>query len=137
LTDIFSKKKRSEIMSKIGPKDSKQEIFIRRLVHELGYRYRLHRKDLPGKPDLVFPKYKKVIFINGCFWHGHKNCKRAKLPETNNQFWKEKIEKNIINDKANQKELKRLGWDYLIVWQCDIKRKNIDILKKIIDDFLI
>ena len=114
-------------MSKIGPKDSKQEIFIRKLVHGLGYRYRLHRKDLPGKPDIVFPKHKKVIFINGCFWHGHKDCNRSKLPETNSQFWKEKIGKNIKNDEVNQKELKKLGWDHLTIWQCDIKQKNIDL----------
>ena len=136
MTDIFTKKKRSEIMSKIGPKDSSQEVFIRKLVHSLGYRFRLHRKDLPGKPDLVFPKYKKVIFINGCYWHGHKGCKRANLPETNRKFWEEKIGRNIKTDIKNQKKLKKLGWDYLIFWQCKIKKSKITFLKQNICNFL-
>lgn len=123
-------------MSKIGPKDSTQELIIRKLVHSLGYRFRLHRKDLPGKPDLVFPKYKKVIFVNGCFWHGHKDCKRSKLPETNIQFWKEKIGKNIKKDERTHKELKALGWDYLLIWQCEIKKKNEKLLIEKIKSFL-
>ena len=123
-------------MSKIGPKDSSQEVFIRKLVHSLGYRFRLHRKDLPGKPDLVFPKYKKVIFVNGCYWHGHKGCRRANLPETNRTFWEEKIGRNIKSDIKKQKELKKLGWDYLILWQCKIKKSNITFLKQKISAFL-
>lgn len=123
-------------MSKIGPKNSEPEMFIRKLVHSMGYRFRLHRKELPGKPDLVFPKYKKVIFVNGCFWHGHKGCKRAKLPETHMVFWKKKIEKNIKNDTKNSIALKNLGWDYLVIWQCEITSNNIERLKKRIQSFL-
>ena len=122
-------------MRKIGPKNSKQEIFIRRLVDSMGYRFRLHRNDLPGTPDIVFPKYKKVIFINGCFWHGHKGCKKSKLPNTNKAFWDEKIQSNIHNDISNQKKLKDLGWDFLILWQCEIKNNNIESLKERVNFF--
>ena len=123
-------------MSKIGPKNSKPEIFIRKLIHNLGYRFRLHRKDLPGKPDLVFPKYRKVIFVHGCFWHGHKGCNKSKLPETNIEFWEEKIRKNIYRDRNNYEKLNRLGWDSLILWQCEIKPSNTDLLTQKISEFL-
>ena len=124
-------------MSKIGPKDTKPEIILRKIVHNMGYRYRLHRKDLPGKPDLVFPKYKKVIFMHGCFWHGHKNCKRSTLPETNRKFWENKIKGNIKTDKNNYIKLENLGWDYMIIWQCEIKKKNTEQFKSRIRDFLV
>lgn len=123
-------------MSKIGPKDSKPELFVRSMIHRMGYRFRLHRKDLPGTPDLVFPKYNSVIFIHGCYWHGHKNCKKASIPETNTKFWKNKIQKNKERDKTNINELKKLGWDVLVIWQCEIKRGNISELKKSINTFL-
>lgn len=122
-------------MSKIGPKNSKPEIVVRKLVHNLGYRFRLHKKDLPGNPDLVFPKYKKAIFVHGCFWHGHKKCQRGKLPATNTGFWEKKISGNIKRDKSNYKKLKQLGWKYLVIWQCDIKESNKNNLKKKISDF--
>lgn len=123
-------------MSHIKPKNSIQEIFIRGLVHSLGFRYRLHQKDLFGKPDIVFPKYKKVIFVNGCFWHGHKRCKRAALPTTNKIFWKKKINGNIERDKLNYRKLRKHGWGYLIIWQCEIKEANKKFLKKKIMGFL-
>lgn len=123
-------------MKKIGPKDSKPEIIIRKLTHSMGYRFRLHRRDLPGTPDLVFPKYKKVIFINGCFWHGHKGCMKSALPETNREFWENKINKNIKVDIKNFRELKKLGWRYMIIWQCEIKKKNTEYLVKKIKKFL-
>lgn len=136
MTDIFTKQKRSEIMSNISGKNTKPEIIIRKLAHSLGYRFRLHKKNLPGKPDIVFPKYKKVIFVNGCFWHGHKNCKRSKLPTTNKKFWKEKIENNKKKDAADYRKLRKLGWDYLVIWQCRIKTSNYKSLKSKIDSFL-
>lgn len=123
-------------MSKIGPKNSKQEIFIRKLVCSLGYRFNLHKKDLPGKPDIVFPKYRKVIFVNGCFWHCHRNCQRAKLPGTNYKFWQKKIKGNVENDKRNYRALKKIGWEYLILWQCEIKMKSDIFLKNKIRRFL-
>ncbi len=124
-------------MSNISGKNTKPEITIRKIAHSLGYRFRLHRKDLPGKPDIVFPKYKKVIFVNGCFWHGHKNCKRSKLPTTNKIFWKEKIEGNILKDKSNYRGLKKLGWDYLLIWQCQIKTSRREKIIREIHSFLL
>lgn len=123
-------------MSNISGKNTKPEITIRKIAHSLGYRFRLHKKDLPGKPDIVFPKYKKVIFVNGCFWHGHKNCNRSKLPTSNKKFWKEKIERNKKKDKDNYRDLKKLEWDYLIIWQCGIKVGNRSKLEKKIQKFL-
>jgi DNA mismatch endonuclease, patch repair protein len=136
MTDIFSKEKRSSIMQKIGSKDSTQELFIRKLLHSMGYRFRLHRKDLPGCPDIVFPKYKKVLFIHGCFWHGHKGCKRAVLPSENRNFWEEKIGGNINRDKSNYIKLRKKGWNYLIIWQCRIKRGNEKLLMQNIKKYL-
>ncbi len=134
MADVFTKKKRSEIMSKIGPKDSTQELHVRKLLFSMGYRYRLHQADLPGKPDIVLSKYKKVIFVNGCFWHGHLKCKRAKLPQTNRSFWKNKIKRNIMRDKMNYLILRRQGWKVLVVWQCQITKETY--LKKKLDHFL-
>jgi len=134
MADVFSKKKRSEIMSLIKSTNTKPELYVRKLIHSMGYRYRLHDGKLPGKPDLVFKKYKKVIFINGCFWHGHRKCKRSYLPDSNKDFWKNKISKNKKRDMRNYKLLNKLGWEYLIIWQCEVKK---DDLKSIINKFLI
>jgi len=123
-------------MSKISGKNTSTEIIVRKLVHSLGFRFRLHRKNLPGKPDLVFPKYKKVIFVHGCFWHGHNNCKRSKLPKTNLKFWNDKILNNIIRDNNNIKNLYFLGWQTLVIWQCEITKKNIVKLENKIINFL-
>jgi DNA mismatch endonuclease, patch repair protein len=123
-------------MSHISGKNTKPEILIRRITHSLGYGFRLHKKELPGKPDLVFSKLKKVIFVNGCFWHGHTKCSRSKLPSTNIKFWKEKIERNKKNDKLVKIKLKGLGWDYLVIWQCQIKKSNIEKLSNKISSFL-
>lgn len=136
MTDIFSQEKRSEIMRKVKSKGTWQEIFIRKLVHSMGYRYRLNKKDLPGNPDLVLKKYKKVIFVHGCFWHGHKRCRRAALPTTNADFWKKKINGNKKRDKANFRLLKKLDWEYLIIWQCEIKKSRLEELAKKISEFL-
>jgi len=123
-------------MSHISGMNTKPEIIIRKLVNTLGYRFRLHKKNLPGKPDIVFSKFKKVIFVNGCFWHGHKNCKRSKLPTTNKRFWKDKIEGNKKKDKSNYIRIKKLGWDYLVIWQCKIKLSNYSKIQNKIDKFL-
>lgn len=122
--DVFSKKKRSQIMSHVSGKNTKPEIFVRSLLHNLGYRFRLHRKDLPGKPDITLPKHKKIIFVHGCFWHGHTGCPRSKRPATNQKFWREKLDKNIARDKVTVNALKQLGWDVLIVWSCEVKNAN-------------
>ena len=132
--DVFTKEKRSKIMSKIKGKDTKPEKVVRSLLHQMGYRFRLHRKDLPGNPDIVLPKHKKVIFVHGCFWHGHDGCPRAKRPSTNKKFWNEKLTKNIVRDKKNQEKLNQEGWTSLVIWQCQIKESRE--LKQILADFL-
>ena len=124
MADIFDKEKRSEIMSKISGKNTKPELIIRKALFAEGYRYRLHRKDLPGNPDMVFPSRKKVIFINGCFWHGH-NCKKAALPETHREFWEKKLNGNKERDKRNLVKLKAMGWKNLVIWQCQIKKSTL------------
>lgn len=124
MADKFSKKKRSEIMSKIRGEETIPEIAVRQFLFSKGFRFRKNIKSLSGKPDIVLPKYKTVIFVHECFWHGHKNCNAAKLPETRKAFWKNKIASNVERDKRNYKELKKSGWKVVTVWQCQIKNKN-------------
>ena len=121
-------------MSRIGGKNTKPEIIVRRLLHSLGYRFRLHRKDLPGKPDIILPRWKAVIFVHGCFWHGHQGCKRATRPQTHVDFWKNKIEGNMKRDAANIEQLVKLGYRCLVIWQCETK--EIEILRKKLTAFL-
>ena len=115
---------RSRNMAAIKSKNTKPEIEVRKMLHALGYRFRLHRKDLPGKPDIVLPKYRTVIFVNGCFWHQHEKCKYASLPKTKIDFWKNKLEGNKLRDKLKQSQLKDLGWKIINVWECEIKNES-------------
>ncbi|NLL15241.1 MAG: DNA mismatch endonuclease Vsr [Fibrobacter sp.] len=124
MSDIFSKTKRSDIMSKISGKETKPEVLVRKYLFAEGFRYRKNVKDLPGKPDIVLPKYKTVVFVNGCFWHGHKNCKKSALPTSNTQFWKEKISKNILRDSENVQKLINMGYKVLTIWQCELTAKT-------------
>lgn len=128
MADIFSKSKRSEIMSNISAKNTKPEIILRKALFAKGYRYRINYKKLPGKPDIVLSKHKTVIFVNGCFWHGHSQCKDAHLPKTNIEFWKNKIESNVERDKRNIQQLEELGWNVILIWECEIKKKNMNSL---------
>jgi DNA mismatch endonuclease (patch repair protein) len=128
--DKVSQEKRSEIMSHIRSKNTMPEIVVRKIVFYNGYRYRLYKKDLPGKPDLVFVKLRKVIFVNGCFWHGH-NCRKNLMPKNNQVYWKTKIEENVKRDKKNHRKLNRLGWSYCNIWECEIRNK-IELEKKIL-----
>lgn len=125
---------RSNLMSRIRSKNTAIEMTIRRGLHEKGLRYRLHDSNLPGKPDIVFPKYKAVVLVNGCFWHGH-NCHLFRTPKTNVIFWSNKIKKNIERDKENIKKLDRMGWRILIIWECSFKGKyrmnQVDLVLKI------
>lgn len=111
-------------MSRVKNKDTKPEIIVRSIVHRLGYRFRKNSLNLPGRPDIVLARHRKVIFIHGCFWHGHKNCKRASRPATNKIFWRKKLDKNIERDKLNNKALKLLRWKTLTIWECQIKNKT-------------
>lgn len=125
MADIYSKAKRSEIMSKISGKETKPEILVRKFLFSKGFRYRKNDKRFLGKPDIVLPKYKMVIFIHGCFWHHHKNCSKSSLPQTNRDFWKNKIQGNVERDKLNKKKLKELGWKIIVLWQCRMKNRNL------------
>lgn len=113
---------RSRLMSRVKNKNTKPEIVVRKFLHANGYRFRLHRRDLPGKPDIVLPKFQIAIFVNGCFWHGHENCARAKLPATNQVFWEEKIKSNKARDEKNIALLKEMQWRVVVIWQCQTKK---------------
>lgn len=123
MTDVVDKKTRSRMMSGIKGKNTKPELLIRRALFRKGFRYKLHDKNLPGKPDLVFPKYNAVIFIHGCFWHRH-DCSLFKWPSTRREFWKAKLNRNKEVDKCNYISLKEEGWLILTIWECSIKGKN-------------
>jgi DNA mismatch endonuclease (patch repair protein) len=124
MADVFTKEKRSEIMSSIGWKDTKPELLVRKYLFSKGYRFRIHQKNLPGKPDIVLKKFNTVIMINGCFWHGHENCKEYKIPKTNSDFWKMKIEKNVKRDNSNHEKLINLGWRVIVIWECQLENGN-------------
>lgn len=119
--DIYDREKRSELMSKVRSGGTKPELIVRRKLHSLGFRFRLHSKSLPGKPDIVLPKYRSVVFVHGCFWHHHKNCGKSKLPTSNAEFWREKIYSNVQRDARIVSELEELGWQVLIIWECETK----------------
>lgn len=125
MADVHDKATRSYNMSRIRNKDTKPEILVRKFLFANGFRYRLNEKKLPGKPDIVLPKYKTVIFVNGCFWHGHENCKYFKLPATRTEWWKEKIEGNIKNDITKHALLREAGYKVMVVWECEVKNKSI------------
>jgi len=118
---------RSRNMSAIKSKNTKPEIAVRKLLHSMGFRFRLYRKDLPGSPDIVLPKYKTVIFVHGCFWHRHENCKYASTPKTRQEFWEAKFRENINRDKLNQENLSSKGWKIIVVWECEINDKDFDL----------
>ncbi|MCI9265799.1 very short patch repair endonuclease [Akkermansia muciniphila] len=135
MSDIFSQTKRADIMSKISSKDTKPEILVRKFLFSKGFRYRINVKTLPGKPDIVLPKYKTIIFVNGCFWHGH-DCKKGKLPSSNIDFWKNKILKNKLRDNENQAQLALLSWKVIVIWQCEISKidKKIETFNKLLEN---
>lgn len=118
--DRISKARRSWNMSRIRDKNTQPERKVRSLLHKLGYRFRLHRKDLPGRPDIVLPKYRAVIFVNGCFWHRHKNCEYAYTPKSREQFWQTKFENNVKRDHLVHRQLRKLGWLVIVIWECEL-----------------
>ena len=118
-------------MSRIKSKNTNPEKVVRTLLHSQGYRFRLHLKGLPGKPDIVLKKYNTVILVNGCFWHQHKSCKRANIPKSNKEYWIPKIERNKKRDKRNIKEIKSLGWRVMVLWECEIKKSPQKIVNKV------
>ena len=119
--DRVPQETRSRIMSKVRSRNTRPEILVRSLLHHLGFRFRLHRKDLPGRPDIVFPSRNKVLFIHGCFWHQHPGCGKARLPQTRTEFWTAKLQRNVQRDTENVQELSERGWTVLTVWECETK----------------
>ena len=132
--DVHDSKTRSYNMSRIKGKNTKPEETVRKYLFSQGFRYRKNDKRLPGKPDIVLPKYKTVIFVNGCFWHKHEGCKYFAWPQNNAEFWKEKIESNVVRDKKQYEELQDAGWRVIIVWECELKKKRkSDTLERLVD----
>ena len=137
MVDNLTPEKRTEVMKSIISEGTKPELVFRRFLFSLGFRYRKNYKKLPGRPDIVFIKKKIAIFIHGCFWHQHKNCRITNKPRSNTKFWKEKFTKNLERDKRNQEDLRKLGWDTKVIWECEIldtnrKTRNLSpILKKL------
>jgi len=131
MADSLSKEKRSWNMSRIRSKDTKPEKIVRSLLHRMGYRFRLHVKSLPGKPDIVLPKYKTVIFVHGCFWHRHNGCKYAYTPQSRVDFWNKKFADNIERFKAVKKTLTKLGWKVVIIWECQLDAAEKIILREL------
>ena len=133
MADVHDKATRSYNMSRIRSTDTKPEMLVRKYLHANGLRYRLHNKNLPGKPDLTLSKYHTVIFVNGCFWHGHKGCKYFVLPKTKTKWWRDKIDETIKRDAKIKNELKEHGWNSLVIWECELKpEKRIIYLKNIL-----
>lgn len=129
--DNLTRDQRAHCMSQVKGKDTRPEIIVRELVHRLGYRYRLHQKDLPGRPDLVFPSREKVIFVHGCFWHRHRCRKGRSMPATRKSFWQDKLNGNRARDQSNRRALRRQGWDVLVIWECqtqDIERLSAKLV---------
>lgn len=121
MADTVSPEVRSQIMAKVKSKGMKPELRVRKLLHGLGYRYRLHRADLPGRPDLVFPARRKVIFVNGCFWHRHDGCPQVRIPATNRDYWLAKLERNYNRDRRSIAALQERGWSVMTVWECQLR----------------
>ena len=124
MVDFLSPSERSERMSRIRSSNTAPEVALRRAMHALGFRFRLHSKGLPGKPDIVLPRYKTVIFVHGCFWHRHRGCKVATTPKTNTEFWVEKFDRNVVRDARTREQLERLGWRVIVVWECELRSAN-------------
>ena len=119
MTDIVDPKRRSAIMARITSRDTAPELAVRSMAHKMGFRFRLHRKDLPGRPDLVLPKHRLVIFVNGCFWHRHSGCANSIMPKTRTAFWRQKLNGNVERDRRNYQRLLAMGWRTLVIWECE------------------
>lgn len=131
MTESDANEERSAQMRLIRSKDTKPELIVRKALHALGYRYRLHAKNLPGHPDLTFARFKKVIYVHGCFWHRHAGCKKNRTPKSKLDYWGPKFAANVARDSRNQKELQEMGWGVLVVWECELKNMEV-IMRKII-----
>jgi len=124
VVDVFTPAERSRVMSRVRDKNTKPELMVRSLLHRLGFRFRLHRADLPGKPDIVLPRHHSVVFVHGCFWHQHRGCKAAVRPSSRREYWDAKLDGNVNRDRRDKAHLHRLGWRVLVVWECHTKSEN-------------
>jgi len=120
--DVLTPEQRHRVMSSIRSKDTTPELAVRRILHALGFRFRLHDRRIPGKPDLVLKRHGTVVFVHGCFWHRHSGCRHATVPATNPEFWSEKFHRNVLRDQRNQAELRRLGWRVVVIWECAVRK---------------
>lgn len=120
MTDVYSQEKRSQVMRRVRAKNTGPEMRVRSALHRSGYRFRLHKGDLPGKPDIVLPRYHTVIFVNGCFWHQHPGCRKATIPQNNRRFWKKKLTRTVERDEQNRAALRDLGWNIITIWECEM-----------------
>ncbi len=137
MADMFDAAERSEIMSKVHSQDTTPEIHVRKLLYSMGYRFRLHRSDLPGKPDIVLPKYKTVIFVHGCFWHGCPTCRHAQVrPKNNSEYWERKLNRTLERDHQNVTALEAMEWHVLIIWECEARKRNLLELKQKLSSFI-
>ena len=125
MTDIMDRKRRSELMAAIRTRNTAPELAVRRIAHRMGLRFRLHRKDLPGCPDLVLPKHRLAVFVHGCFWHRHEGCRFASTPKSQTEFWTEKFAANVVRDASQEVALRKLGWRVLVIWQCETKNEAV------------
>lgn len=136
MADNLTVQERSEIMKRVVSKGTRPELTIRKIVWGLGYRYRLNVNGIPGKPDIAFKSRKKAIFVNGCFWHRHPGCALTRTPKSNIEFWTKKFATTVKTDQKNYEELTRMGWTYLIIWECEIKKSNLECMTQKIDQFM-
>lgn len=137
MADLLTQEKRSWNMSRIRGKDTKPELIFRSLLHKKGFRFRLHDKNLPGKPDIILPRYKTVIFVNGCFWHRHSGCKYAYNPKSRQQFWQEKFARTVSRDKEKTECLREHGWHVLTVWECELKENSEKAINRILQEITV
>lgn len=126
MPDVLTPEQRHKCMSRIQGRDTKPEMIVRSWLHNKGYRFRLHKSDLPGKPDIVLKKYSLVIFLNGCYWHRHKGCKYSTIPKTNVDFWLRKFSNNVRRDDENMDKLSKLGWHVLVIWECEVRTREFE-----------
>ena len=132
MTDIFTEQDRSRVMRAVHGKDTQPERALRSALHRAGYRFRIHRTDLPGKPDIVLPRFGTVIFVNGCFWHQHPGCRKATIPQNNRTFWRRKLRRTVKRDAENKRELADQGWRVITVWECEMHKSMEATMKRII-----
>lgn len=130
MTDIVDRATRSRMMSGIRGRDTKPEVIVRKYLHAHGLRYRIAPKNLPGKPDIVLPKYRTVVFVHGCFWHRHEDCQYAATPTSNSDFWRRKFASNVARDQAVMEQLQHLGWKVLVIWECQVATERLRTLRK-------